>query len=271
MLATRTLHLGPLQLKFHPIVALFVVVLIITFLRLGLWQLDRAAEKNATVAETLSHQSDIPQAIEGLFDGTINSQDQDLATVNLLLRGQFINDKNIWVANQMYEENIGYEVLSPFRLQSNGKLVLVSRGWVNARAFDQPAQFVNPIQGIVEVTGLLQTKPFTHEQKNTHKDPGWPKRIVHVDMQDINTLLEESVFPYVVRLNQGSPGLLIKHWKDVTVRVDKHYSYALQWFAMAIAVVLVALYLSSNIGNLFKTTDRETFDTQNDKDSHEPN
>jgi len=271
MLSTRLLHLGPLEIKIHPVAIVFVLLSMAGLARLGIWQLDRVAEKNTGRDETLSLQAQTPKPIEGLFDGSINIQENDLDSVNLSLTGNFINDKSVWLANQMYQANIGYEVLTPFRLQSNQKLILVSRGWVNARAYDHPESYVKSIEGAVNLTGLLQTKPFTHEQKNKLTDDQWPKRIVHVNMQDVSSLLEETVFPYVVRLNEGSPGLLIKHWKNVTVNVDKNYSYALQWFAMAIALAIVALYLSSNIGKLFRgrTEECSNIATTDDGDKRE--
>lgn len=252
MPSTKIIRLGQLQIKFHWVVALFVVLLISGLVRLGIWQLHRAAEKNAGKNQTAALQAQTPRPIEGLFDGTINSQQQDLSTVNLSLLGTYLDNKAIWVANQTYEEQIGYEVLVPFRLQSNNKLILVSRGWVTARGFDRPLDYVPPVKGTVEVTGLLQTKPITTEQKNKIDKNHSPMRIAHVDMQEISTLLGESVFPYVVRLNEGEPGILIRHWKTVSVNVDQNYSYALQWFAMAIAVFIVSVYLSSNLPALLR-------------------
>ena len=250
MAASKTIHLGPLQLKFHWVVALFVLLLMGGLIRLGVWQLDRAAEKKATRNDTLNLEAQQARPIEGLFDGSISSQEQDLSTVNLLLQGKFLNDKALWVANQTYEDQIGYEVITPFRLQSNGKLILVSRGWVTARGFDHPNEYVPPVEDNVAITGLLQTKPITFEQKNVIDDSHTPIRIGHLDNQEISTLLGETVFPYLVRLNDGQPGLLIRHWKTIAINTDQHYSYALQWFAMAIAVFIVAIYLSSNLSSL---------------------
>ncbi len=266
MFATRTLHLGPLQLRFQWLVALFVILLMAGLTRLGIWQLDRAAEKNANRDQTLQMQSQAPRPFEGLYDGTINSQDQDLSTVNLSLTGKYLNQRSIWIANQTYKEQIGYEVLTPFRLSSNNKLIMVSRGWVTARAFDNPSSFVSDINDDVQLTGLMVTKPFTFEQANKINDANWPKRIAHLDMQEVSDLLGESPFPYIIRLNEGSPGLLIKHWKNVTVSVDKNYSYALQWFGMAIAVLIVSLYLSSNIAQLFGSDNNQEFSPQQKQD-----
>jgi len=138
-------------------------------------------------------------------------------------------------------------------LQSNNKLILVSRGWVSARAYDRATDYVPPVADTAAVTGLMQTKPTTFAQTNkidVHSNK--PTRIAHINFQDINGILGESVFPYLVRLNDGEPGLLIRHWQTVHVNTDQHYSYALQWFAMAIAAFVVSIYLSSNLSTLLR-------------------
>ena len=247
---TKVITLGPLQIRFHWVVALFVVALMSVLIRLGIWQLDRAAEKNAGRDANLAVQAQQAQPIEALFDGSLGAKTDDLSTVNLLLRGSYLNEKAIWLVNQTYEDQIGYEVLVPFRLQSNGKIILVSRGWVTARAFDRPKDYVPDINGEITITGLLQTQAATPEQKNKIDTAHKPVRIAHVDIQAISQLLDTSVFPYVIRLNADQAGTLIRHWKVVAINTDQHYSYALQWFAMAIAVLIVSLYLSSNLASL---------------------
>jgi surfeit locus 1 family protein len=71
-------------------------------------------------------------------------------------------------------------------------------------------------------------------------------------MPQIAGLFEEPVFPYVVRLGAGQHGVLVRYWPEVAVDTSRHFSYALQWFSMAIAVVIVSLILSSNLIGLLQ-------------------
>jgi surfeit locus 1 family protein len=66
-------------------------------------------------------------------------------------------------------------------------------------------------------------------------------------MDELAPHFQFTLFPYVVRLAEKQPGVLIRHWPVVLVDSGRNFSYALQWFAMAIAVIAVSLILSSNL------------------------
>ena len=63
---------------------------------------------------------------------------------------------------------------------------------------------------------------------------------------------DSPLFPYVIRLGVDQPGVLVRHWPAVTSNTSQNFSYALQWFSMAIALLMVSLILSSNILALVK-------------------
>jgi cytochrome oxidase assembly protein ShyY1 len=67
------------------------------------------------------------------------------------------------------------------------------------------------------------------------------------NMDELTPLFAAPLFPYVVRLAEGQPGELVRFWPVVSVDSGRNFSYALQWFAMAIALSLVSLILSSNL------------------------
>jgi cytochrome oxidase assembly protein ShyY1 len=44
----------------------------------------------------------------------------------------------------------------------------------------------------------------------------------------------------------------VRHWPAAAETTDRHFSYALQWFALAIAVLATALLLASNLRELLR-------------------
>ncbi len=48
-------------------------------------------------------------------------------------------------------------------------------------------------------------------------------------------------------LMKARMGFFVRHWPTVYVDTGRNYSYALQWWSMGIAVLIVAFILSSNI------------------------
>ena len=57
-------------------------------------------------------------------------------------------------------------------------------------------------------------------------------------------MLGRPLFPYSVRLDAGQPGALRVDWEPINTQPEKHTGYAVQWFAMAIALVLFWVYSS---------------------------
>mgnify|MGYP000143624448 CR=1 FL=1 len=52
---------------------------------------------------------------------------------------------------------------------------------------------------------------------------------------------------YQLRLDQDSPGALQTGWAAVSVQPAKHTGYAVQWFVMALVLLLMTLIANSNL------------------------
>lgn len=248
-----TLTLGPLMLRIHWPIALGVVLAVTGLARLGLWQLDRAQQK---VDQQLAFQAAGQQAptpldevpIAGLAFDALQHQNRRVA-----LRGTYLNDRNIFLIYQTYEDQIGWEVITPFRLEDNSQIALVSRGWSGIGTVEELAAAIPALEGSVALEGQLYVP--SAEQAEQPGDPlaaEWPRVQRHLNTAELAPLFDAPLFPYVVRLAAAQPGVLVRHWPLVLVDSGRNFSYALQWFAMAIAVALASLFLASNAGQLWK-------------------
>ena len=65
-------------------------------------------------------------------------------------------------------------------------------------------------------------------------------------------MLDTMLYPYSVRLDADSPGALTVDWPLVNMAPEKHRAYAVQWFCMALALLLIFLWRSSNVGAWLK-------------------
>jgi len=126
---------------------------------------------------------------------------------------------------------------------------LVSRGWVAASPDRRVLPEVPVVSGEVILEGQLYVPPGEPFLLGEQDWSGpWPKVIQAVDTGLASAALEEPVFPYTLRLAPGNPGVLERYWQIVNVVPAKHVAYAVQWFAMA--VMLVLLYLLTGLGVL---------------------
>ena len=90
---------------------------------------------------------------------------------------------------------------------------------------------------------------------NGNPEIKWPLVLRYLNMAELAPLFDAPLFPYVIQLNEGQSGVLVRHWPAVGIISGRNYSYALQWFAMAIAVARVSLILSSNLLRVLQLRD----------------
>lgn len=248
-----TLAFGPLVLRIHWPIAAGVVVAIFVLARLGLWQLDRAQEK---VEQQLAFQAAGQQAPTPLDEVPIAGVQFDALqhqNRRVELHGTYLNERNIFLIYQAYEDQIGWEVITPFFDENSKQIALVSRGWSGIGTVEELSAALPPVTGTVNIEGQLYVP--TLEQAAQPGDAlaaTWPRVQRHLNTTELEPLFDAPLFPYVVRLAEGQPGVLVRHWTLVLVDSGRNFSYALQWFAMAIAVALASLYLGSNAGELWK-------------------
>jgi cytochrome oxidase assembly protein ShyY1 len=57
---------------------------------------------------------------------------------------------------------------------------------------------------------------------------------------------------YQLRLDQDSIGALKTGWTTVAVKPEKHVGYAVQWFAMAITLLIMTIIANSNVVSWLK-------------------
>ena len=85
----------------------------------------------------------------------------------------------------------------------------------------------------------------------------WPLRIRRLDFDVVSDALQEPVFPFEVRVTAQQPGGLVRHWPAVHYDVNQNLSYAVQWFALALLVLLASVFASSNLWTLIRSTESE--------------
>lgn len=249
---------GHLEIRCNWIVALCLLLTIAGLVRLGFWQLARAQEKIAEQAEF--QQSGTLQAtpiteipIAGPELDALQHQNR-----RVTLTGAYLNRNPILLIYQTWEEQPGFEIVTPVRVVGDDRLVLVSRGWSGINAVEELAATLPQIDGTVALEGQLYIPTPAEAARSNSMNASanvtteWPLVLRYLNIDEIAPHFREPLFPYVVRLAPSQPGVLIRHWPLVQVDANRNFSYALQWFAMAIAVVIVALILSSNLLKLLR-------------------
>lgn len=221
---------------------LLVLVLLPIMLRLGFWQLAREAEKEQLQAVYTERQQQPAVPLETL------DASGELQYLQVLLVGEYDSAHVFLLDNKIFQGQVGFEVIQPFTTDS-GLVVFVNRGWL-AQAGDRSVlPQVDAIEGKVALHGSVYV-PVGEQLILGDIQPGtqWPKIVQSLEIDEFAQLTgltaNTTLFPYSIRLGEGATGVLERNWSVISTTPEKHRGYAVQWFAMAIALILLYLHYS---------------------------
>ena len=224
-----------LKIRFWPAFAVIVVALLTT--SLGFWQRSRAHEKEARQAliEQFEHASAIELGAQMLPVSAVEYH-------RIVARGHFLPELTVYLDNRPYQDQSGFYVITPFKLDSGGA-VLVSRGWLPRNSVERTviAPYTTPSASI-ELTGIARadaTRVYElgHDGSAPHLKI---RQNLAVDAYASETGL--SLQPFVLEQTSDDGDGLVRDWPAPATGVERNYGYMLQWWGIAIAVIVVGLY-----------------------------
>ncbi|MFO7603424.1 MAG: SURF1 family protein [Gammaproteobacteria bacterium] len=241
-----------LSRKFKPgLVPTLVVVLLFPILvRLGFWQLDRAEEKEQI--QTLFEQRAKLPAI------TLDHLPEDLEEIKyrrVVLTGHYDRAHHILLDNKVYQQAAGYHVLTPVKLSASGKVVLVNRGWVPGGLDRRVLPEIESPTDALQINGVISlpsSKVFTLSEYN-RAGTSWPAVYQWIDFADIGQATGMDILPLIVLQDPEDEHGYVRNWSKVDLKPEKNISYAVQWFALALALLII--YIVVNLRKVDVPTD----------------
>lgn len=207
------------------------VGLIALFVSLGLWQLDRAAEKNQ---------------LQALFDNDTAfarvSGDMPVTDYqNIESYGYYLDAQQVLIDNIFRDSRIGHYVITAFRYAVNEPLLIVNRGWI-ARPVDNDSN-VDLSTGETRRTirGRVGRLPRVGIRSGEAFEGAgdWPKKAIYPTLDDLSAELDQEVLPFILLLHPEADDGFVRRWEPTGSGPSMHYGYAFQWFAMATAVLMI--------------------------------
>ncbi len=218
------------------IVTLAALITMVVTASLGVWQLDRAAQKLALKAEMDARAQQTPWQQADLL-GAANPADGVYRSVTL--RGRWVQGHDVYLDNRQMDGRVGFFVVTPMRLRDSERAVLVQRGWVPRDFNDR--QRVPPIESPtdeIELVGRLAPPP-ARLYEFADSPPGPIRQNIDPAAYARETGL--NLLPVSVQQTGPDSDGLMRHWSAPAVDVSKHHGYAFQWFALC--ALVASLYL----------------------------
>lgn len=212
------------------------------FARLGAWQLDRMHEKQAMLDATHAVLRDRQARPLSLAADTARAHDYDWSTG----RGRFAAGPAILLDNQQRDGRQGVRAYRVFQPASGAAPLLLELGWLPLPG-DRDMPAVARPQGELQVAGLLVPPPSVGIASAVAPQADGELLTVGLDLPTLRAALHmPRLAARVLKLDPASP-LGYVHDLDVlsnTLTPQRHLGYAVQWFGLALTVLVTALILT---------------------------
>ena len=208
--------------------------------RLGAWQLDRAAQKQALQAA-----QDARSTMPAIEAGTLARTPEQALEQHYRparLQGRWLPELTVFLDNRQMRGRPGFFVVTPLLLLNQKEAVLVQRGWAARDQRERTRLPAVPLPaGIVDVAGSIAPPPSRlYEFSALSSGP------IRQNL-DLVAFSREAGLPLrpLSILQSDSPAAagdgLMRQWSPPAIDVHKHYGYAFQWFALA--ALMTGLYV----------------------------
>ena len=245
-----------------PLLLLLAIVIILAMLRLAVWQLDRAEQKQLLLDQVTERSE---QAVIPIADMLSDFNGSELRYRNVSVTGHFRHQDSIYIDNQVVNGNVGYLVFTPFELNGANQSIMINRGWLPVGASREVLpQFTTP-EGLLRLVGRLnkapEQPPLWDDKYQVAQGAVW----AYLPLDKYASQIELKLLPLVLelapktqdggaslaegsRLAEGSQSVegsdFVIKWAEIDDQwVAKHQGYAFQWLMMAFAFFIACLVL----------------------------
>jgi surfeit locus 1 family protein len=215
---------------------------------LGVWQLQRADDKKQMQLDNEQRKNTSPLRLELPFE-----VDESMRFRPIRAEGTFMNSRQFVLDNQILEHRVGYHVFTPLLLKDAETVLLVDRGWLPLIGSRDQLPDVSVDEALREVVGTVYVPYGQAYSLGTVDNDGseWPRLIQYLDFEQLQARLGMQVLPMTLRIDAEQKDALNAQWPLVATRSSKqlsyevHIGYAVQWFALALTVLLLLIILHS--------------------------
>ena len=221
--------------RFRPIPFIAALIVAIIGILLGNWQQGRAAYKTELQMQQRERGAQAPVEL-----GPTIAASDDLAFRRVHVRGEFVANWPIFLANRPMGSQSGFYLAMPFKIAGSDMHVLVLRGWLPRQAeFGKLPPFATPAGPI-----LLEGRVVASSGRVMELGEGPPvapgAQVQNLATQELARASGLALQPFLVQ--QTAPATaddqLQREWPAPDAGIDKHRGYAFQWYALAALAVL---------------------------------
>lgn len=212
-------------------------IVLLLALWLGNWQLNRAHEKLELGVRLEELAKQPPVSVPATL---VNPDEYRFRPVEV--QGRFAEPFTIYLDNRIYRGVAGYQIIAPLQIGDSRTYILVNRGWVARGTERMDLPNIPAPQGQVKISGIavIPSKQIFELSTQTVEGKIWQNLV----LERYRKAVPFEIQPIVIEQQNDTADGLVRDWERPDVGVNMHRGYALQWFALAVAVVILYLVLN---------------------------
>lgn len=218
-------------------------LVIALFCSLGSWQLGRAKQKEAMLADAqriLSQRQAVP-----LSERALPAQARAYSWTEG--HGRYLSAPAVLLDNQNHQGRPGVRVLRAFQPDDGAAPMLVDLGWLPLPG-NRELPRLPELTGPAQLRGLLAPPPSEGMARAlASRQPNGAILTTALDAPELPALLGVTALsPRLLKLDPTLPGGYTRDLEILpnTLPPERHLGYAVQWFGLALAVFITALVVS---------------------------
>ena len=227
-----------------PLLLICAVLVLLAMLRLGVWQLERAEQKNRLLEQLQSRTSEAAMPFGSIdFQASTASE---LRYTNTEVTGRYLGEGTVFIDNYVVAGKVGYQIFSPFLPVASQQVVLVNRGWISVGESRQKLPAIATPTTPIKLKGRLNLPPPQPPLWNDDYAVAQGAVWAYLPIAEYAAEFQLDVLPIVLELAPEKPfeSQLTMVWANIDDEwVAKHHGYAFQWFAMAAAFLVICVVL----------------------------
>lgn len=226
-----------MQLRPSAAQSLILLSLAALFAWLGQWQLERQQQKE----QLLELYENAPQLEYAQVDRL------NLPFARVQLTGRYDRNWQLLLDNKVFNGRAGVHALTLFHPKF-GKPVLVNRGWLPMGPDRRILPHVPTPADHTQISGIL-VNPSEDGVRIGEPEKldglAMPALVTYLSMREVSSALEGNVSQQLLQLDaKDTSGFQDRDWKPTVMMPVQHGAYALQWFSLSLAIVIIWFTLS---------------------------
>ena len=227
---------------------IFTLIIFSGLVKLGLWQSERAIEKELRLKKMVELEQQSAFSLSQLL--ALKASNTDPTYINdfpITIEGDFNPDIVFLLDNQTNKSSLGYRAYQVINVDQYK--LLVNLGWLQGSINRDNIPDVTPLIGKHRFKGhirFIEKGLMLTPQKLAAKKS--PLRVQQIDLENFSTLIGTQLLPFVVYLDKNEALGFEKNWQPIVMPPEKHRAYAFQWFSLAIAWLLLMIWASYRFG-----------------------